>query len=391
MRLVLVLLFVAPLFAEETSLASRFPADPAVYVEGRKLGATIDAVAASPVGQAVRNHPGLQEALKTPKAAQLLFAQAMLKGATGMDLQGLARVLTAREFAVAAYGENRAIAMARVDAQTAETLFAGAEILSQQQRSEVLPADAEGAALWRLGNAFVCIEKDTLVVSSDRALATAVRGRTAPGVGDLTREARGKVGADSDVFVYVDLRVFEEKLRAAGKPRDLGQALILGAFAHQVPEAPWAAFGLRLAVEQDEVRLTARGLVPVAAEPADAVQASFGGTLDPLPLRLPEHTLAVVRMKRNLRAIWSHRDDLVHERAIPKLVEFETNFGNLTGGMSWVEQFLPSLLEEDLVLLATRRVYREGEPAPAVRYPQGAVLFRSASRPPSASSTPSRE
>jgi len=375
MRLVLVLLFVAPLFAEEPSLASRFPADPAVYVEGRELGATIDAVAASPVGQAVRNHPGLQEALRTPKAAQLLFAQAMLKGATGMDLQGLARVLTAREFAAAVYGEKRAIAMARVDAQTAETLFAGAEILSQQRRSEVLPADAERAALWRLGEAFVCIEEGLLVVSTEEALATAVRNRTAPGVGEGTREARGKVGADSDLFVYVDLRVFSEKLRAVGKPKDLGQAILLGAFAHQVPDAPWAAFGLRLAVEQDEVRLTARGLVPVAGEPAEAVQASFGGTLDPLPLRLPDHTLAVVRMKRSLKAIWSYRDDLVHERAIPKLVEFETNFGNLTGGMSWVEQFLPSLREEDLVLLATRRVYEEGEPAPAVRYPQGAVLF----------------
>ncbi len=375
MRLALVLLFAVPVLAEEASLASRFPADPTVYVEGRRLGATIDAVAASPVGQAVRDHPGFQEALRQPKAAQLLFAEAMLKGATGMDLQELVRVLTAREFAAAVYGEKRALAMARVDAPTAEKLLAGAEILSQRQRSEVLPADAEGAALWQLGAAYVCIEKDVLVVSSDRTLATAVRNRSASGVGASLREARGKVGSDSDLFVYVDGKAFSEKLRTAGKPGDLGQALLLGAFAHQVPEAPWAAFGLRLRVARDEVRLTARGLVPVAAEPAEAVQASYLGTLDPLPLRLPEHTLAVVRMKRDLKAVWSHRDALVHERAIPKLVEFETNFGNLTGGMSWVEQFLPSLREDDLVLLATRRIYREGEPAPAIRYPQGAVLF----------------
>jgi len=375
MRLVLVLLFVAPLLAEEPSLASRFPAGPVVYVEGKALGETIDAVVASPVGQAVSNHPGFQEALRTPEARKLLFAQAMLKGATGMDLQGVARALCAREFAAAVYGEERAIVLARVDAPTAEKLFAGAEILSQQQRSEVSSADAERAALWRLGRAFVCIEKDLLLVSSDEALATAVRNRTALGVDEATREARGLIGADTDLFVYVDLNVLGEKLRAAGKPKDLGQAIILGAFAHQVPDAPWAAFGLRLAVVQDEVRLTARGLVPVADAPADAVQASFGGALEPLPFRLPEHTLAVIRTKRSLPAIWSHRDDLVHERAIPKLVEFETNFGNLTGGMSWVEQFLPSLRETDLVLLATRRVYREGEPAPAVRYPQGAVLF----------------
>jgi hypothetical protein len=375
MRLVLVFLFLAPLLAAEEDLASRLPAEPVVYVEGRNLGATLDAVVASPVGQAVRNHPGLQEALKTPEARKLLFAEAMVKGATGMDLQGVARALFAREFAAAVYGERRAIAIARVDARTAETLFAGAEILAQQQRGEVLPADAERAALWRLGEAFVCIERDLLVVGTEEALATAVRNRAARGVGGAVREARGRLGADADLFVYLDRKAFAGKLRAAGKPRDLGQALLLGSFAHQLPDAPWAAFGVRLAVEEGDVRLTARGLVPVAAAPAEAVQASFGGTLEPLPFRLPERTLAVARARRSLASLWSHRDDLIDERAIPKLVEFETNFGNLTGGMSWVEQFLPSLREADLVLLATRRVYRDGEPAPAVRYPQAAFLF----------------
>jgi len=122
------------------------------------------------------------------------------------------------------YGEKRALAMARVDAPTAEKLLAGAEILSQQQRSEILPAGAEGAALWQLGHAYVCIEEDLLVVSSDRALATAVRDRTATGVGAQARQARGTVGGDSDLFVYVDRKAFSEKLRAAGKPQDLGQA-----------------------------------------------------------------------------------------------------------------------------------------------------------------------
>jgi len=191
MRLVLVLLFVAPVLAEEPSLASRFPAGPVVYVEGKALGETIDAVIASPVGQAVSNHPGFQEALRTPKAQQLLFAQAMLKGATGMDLRGVARALCAREFAAAVYGEKRAVVLARVDAPTSEKLFAGAEILSQKQRTEVAPAAAERAALWRLGRAYVCIERDLLIVSSDEALATAVRNRTAPGVREATREARG--------------------------------------------------------------------------------------------------------------------------------------------------------------------------------------------------------
>ncbi|MHC4547469.1 MAG: hypothetical protein ACYTEZ_01720 [Planctomycetota bacterium] len=377
MRLTLVLcLFVAPLLAEEATIASRFPAGATAYVEARELAGKIDAALQSPVGEAIRNHATFKELMQTPKGRQFLFVQATLEGATGLDFLGVARALTAREAAVAAYGEKRVVAMARVDPTVAEALLTGAEILSQQQRVEILPREERWPALWELGPSFVCLDGDLLVFSTDRVLATSVRNRSAKGLAghEPLREARRLVGA-TDLFVYLDLEAHGQKMKQQGKPADLGQALLLGAFAHRVPAAPWAAFGLGLEVQGKSLRLIARSHVPVTEAPAEAVRASFGGTLEPLPFALPERTLALSRMRRSLPAIWSHRDALIAERGIPGLVEFETNFGNLTGGMSWVEQFLPSLRDADLVLLATRRVYAEGVRAPAVRYPQGAVLF----------------
>ncbi|MFI5403923.1 MAG: hypothetical protein ACHQ1G_13375, partial [Planctomycetota bacterium] len=98
------------------------------------------------------------------------------------------------------------------------------------------------------------------------------------------------------------------------------------------------------------------------------------GTLDPFPFVLPADTILFSRTRRSLPALWNHRDELVSEREIPKLVEFETNFGNLTGGMDFVEQFLPALGDE-MSFLATRRTWAEGKPAPAIRLPQMAFLF----------------
>ncbi|MHC4339479.1 MAG: hypothetical protein ACYSX0_04590, partial [Planctomycetota bacterium] len=104
------------------------------------------------------------------------------------------------------------------------------------------------------------------------------------------------------------------------------------------------------------------------------VEAALCGTLGPLPFQLPESTVGLVRMRRDLNALWAHKDLLIAERGIPKLVEFETNFSNLTAGMSWVEEFLPRIGDE-LTILATRPEFAEGAATPAVHFPQGALIW----------------
>ena len=56
------------------------------------------------------------------------------------------------------------------------------------------------------------------------------------------------------------------------------------------------------------------------------------------------------------------------------MVEFETNFGTISAGMSFVDDLLPEL-RPDLTFVATRPVFEPGAAVPEVRYPQFALLI----------------
>jgi hypothetical protein len=374
MRLALVLfLLAAPLLAEEQTLASRLPPGATAFVEARGLGAKVDALLASPLGRKLKEHPATQAFLESPQGRKLQLGEAFLRGATGLDFLGVFKAVAGKEIAAAIYGKpQRALLLARVDPAVVERLLAGVEMLSQNKRATVAPADESGPAIWRVGPAFVVLDGAVLAVTPDEELAKAVRAR-APG-GKALREARRYVGDDADLFGYVDLAAYQALIPKDRMPKDLGQALILGVFAHYVPQAPWASFGIRFEQRGNDWAVAARGYVPMPAEPAEPVAEAYGGTLGPLPFKLPPRTLGVVRLRRDLESVWSNRDALIDERGIPGLVQFETNFGNLTAGMSWVDEFLPNIGDE-FILVGSRPVFEAGKAAPAVRYPQGAILW----------------
>lgn len=374
--LALLFVFVLPARSEEAPLADRFPKGASAYFEAKDLGKKLDDVLASPLAEALKGHAGLKQAMASPQMAQALFAEAFLKGATGHDFVGLFRALAGREIAGAAYGSpQRVLLVARVDPKAAEQILAGAEILSKQQRTVVVPADAAAPALWQLGPAFLCLDGDLLVAGTDQLLVTAVRGRTAEGLaGDVRLNEARRAAAGGDAFAFVDLTVHAPG-RKNEKAKDVGQALIAGLVTHLGAEAPWAALRVDLARAGGGVRFAVRALAPMPAEMPAAVRDAYAGTLEPFPFALPPDALGLVRMHRSLPALWSHRDALVAEREIPRLVEFETNFGNLTGGMDFVEQFLPSLKGNEMSFLATQRAWPKDGPAPAIKLPQMAFLF----------------
>ncbi len=368
------LLFALPLTADD--LADRFPKGATAYFEAKDLGKKLDDVLASPLAQALKAHEGLKQALASPELAQALFAEAFVKGATGHDFLGLFRAVAGREIAGAAYGSpQRLLLMARVEPEAAAKILAGAEILARQQRTVVTPADETAPALWQFGPAFVCLDGDVLAASTDQLLAAAVRGRTAEGLAgdERLKEARRTAGG-GDAFAFVDLTV-HAPARKNEKAKDVGEALIAGMTSYLGAEARWAALRLDLARQGDGVRLAARAFAPVPPETPGAVRLAYAGTLDPFPFALPADTIGLVRLHRSVPALWSNRDALVAEREIPKLVEFETNFGNLTGGMDFVEQFLPALKGAEIAFLATQRAWPADAPAPAIRLPQMALLY----------------
>lgn len=377
------LLLSAPLLAQEERLAARLPQGAVALVEVRGLAGRVDDFLASPLGRAIVDHPAMKQFLASPQARGLAVAELMLAGSTGYDARGLLRALAAKEVAIALYpgpegGKPRALLAARVEPEAAGKILGGAELITKQPRTEILPAADGAPALWSFasGKAFALLDGDLLLVAGDEATARSVRARPEASLAGDERVAAARRLFDGEplAFAFVDLALLPGALRGEGKAKDLGEALILGALRSYVPRAPWAAFALDLDPLEAEWRFTLRGRVPVPGEGAKPAEESFGGTLAPLPFALPERTLGVVRLKRNISALWSHRDELIAERGIPQLLEFETNFGNLMGGMSFVDEFLPNIGSE-LVFLATRAERAEGRPAPEVRLPQFALLY----------------
>jgi hypothetical protein len=321
------LLFLAPALASEQSLESRFPKGANAYLEIKGLAGKVEAFLASPIGRTIKDHPALKRFLFSEKGRGIMFGELMLRGATGMGYMDLLDAVAGRKLAIAFYGEAP-LAMARMDAATAERIIQGIETLTSKNRIAVEVPEEGKPALWKLNNSFAFFDGAYLVAGRDRGQVNAVRHGAAEGL-DLSH-ARSQVESDALLFAVADLRPYHGKLKGEGKPKDFGQAILLGAFPHYVSEAPWVAVSLKAEESDGRWRIQAQGHLPVPDQPSEAVEAALCGTLGPLPFQLPESTLGLVRMRRDLNALWAHKDLLIAERGIPKLVEFETNFANLT-------------------------------------------------------------
>ena len=377
MRTALALILTAATLLAAEPLAERFPAGATAYVEVSDLAGTVDSFLESDLGKRALAHSAVKDFMASPKGRQLLLANAFLEGLTSQGVLGNLRVIASKRVALAWYGANkRVVLMAEVDPKGVEPILSGLEMAAGALRTEVLPAEEGRAALWQIGEAYLALEGDLLFASPDRLLATAIRNRAAKGLGagEGFRAARAQLPEDSLLFAAIDLRPFHAQMKAGGLPKDLGQALIMGALPHRLPSAGWAALGLHDSGRGEQLRVQGGAYIPRDPEESDAVREAFGGTLAALPFALPDRTVGMVRMRRDFESIWSNRDAFIAEAGIPKLVEFETNFGNLTAGMSWVEEFLPSVGEE-FFLVGMRPELAADQAAPNLLLPEFAFVW----------------
>jgi len=375
MRVAIVLfLFAIPALAEG-SLAKKFPAGASAYLEVAGLGQKLDAVLETPFFTSLQANPRIQALLSAPQVVAARAKFDSVRKATGFDEIGLLKAVAGRRIAVAIYGSNaRIVAMARMNGQQAERLMSGAEQILGIKRREVRAAEKDAPPVYAFGPALVFFDGECLVLTPNPLLANAIRNRVAKGLDTDARylAARERVGRKA-LFAYADLTQYQEQVQKLQKPKQLGEAILLGAFAHYIKRAPWVAFGADLLIAEDDLRVIGEAVLP-APDGEGVVEAAYRGTLKPLPFTLPARTIGVIRMRRDLASIWSNREELIAKRGIPGLIQFETNFGNIAGGMSWVEEVLPNL-GEDFIVVGTRPEYPEGQPAPAVRFPQGAMLI----------------
>jgi len=367
----------APLLAQErTPLAERAPAGATAYVEIRGLGDRVEKLWDSPLAEAIRQHPATKKWLDSADGQKFLFGQGMVQGMVGLDLKALIKEVGKGDIAIAVYGlPEHALVLAELDPKLANRIVGAIEFAGQKPRTQIVPAGADGPAIFRVGKAFVCIEPTLTILSPDEKLVRAVRSRKGEFMAsdEKLAQARRLVGSDALVFGVLDLRPFHAKLASQGKPKDFAQALLLGALPHDVRNAPYAGFGFDIRAEGRKWTIRAEGHVPVPEQRPEGVQAAFGGTLEDFPFALPADTIAVVRMKRNLSSLWEYQDDLIAEKALPSLVKFDGTFKTLTG-LTFAEELLPNLGDE-VTVVAVQREWADGEQPPEVKLPHIALVW----------------
>ncbi|MHC4849227.1 MAG: DUF3352 domain-containing protein [Planctomycetota bacterium] len=371
------ILIAAPALAEERQpIAARVPAGATAYFEVDGLARRTEEFFESPLFAAIKNHPTTQKFLASPEGQKLQFGQGMLQGMIGLDVRGLLKAVGQGRIAGAFYAQqNQAVLLVEMDPKVAQRLIGAIEFATQKPRQEVLPANDQGAALYRVGKAFVCIEPGLTILATDERVARRVRARE----GEMLHanpnlaHARRLVAGQPLVFGVVDLKPFQQKMQSKGKPKNFGEAILFGALPHDVSNAPWAAVGFDFRIDGRRWILRSEARVPAAEERSEGVAKAFGGTLGDLAFDLPEQTIAVARMKRNLSQLWEYQDDLIAENALPELVKFSSNFKTLTG-LTFTEELLPRLGDE-VTLVAVRRDWKEGAAVPEVKIPHAAMIW----------------
>jgi len=379
MRLALValVLFALPSLADDSPpIAARMPAGATAYFEVNGLGQRVQALWESPLADSIRNHPAMLKFLASPEGQKFQMGQGMLQGMLGMDAKTLLQEIGKGQIAGAMYGTPQNLLLVlEIDPKLANRPVGAIEFASQKPRTEAVAKDDNGPAIFQVGKAFVCIEPTLTIISPSVDLVSRVRAREGETMATSAQlaEARRLAPGAPLAFGMLDLKPFHAKMAENGKPKDFGQALILGAFPHELRSAPWAAFAFDLRPEGRDWKLHMEGVVPMPEQRSEKVQAAFGGTLKDLPFELPEETLAVVRMKRNLRSLWEFQDDFIAAKALPKLVQFSGTFETLTG-LTFSEEVLPRLGGE-VTFVAIRRTWADGEQAPEVKLPHMALIW----------------
>ena len=174
-------------------------------------------------------------------------------------------------------------------------------------------------AIYRFAVVLAFHDGEDLVVTANPLLANLVRSGSPKSLAMDKRyiAARERVG-NKALFGYADLQQFKAQVANVKLPKQLGEALILGAFSHAIKSAPWVAFGADVVADAEHnLKLTGEAVLP-APEGTGAVDKSFRGTLAPLPFAMPERSIGVIRLRRDLASIWTNREQLIPEARHPR-------------------------------------------------------------------------
>jgi len=379
--------------AEVADLAALLPAEPLLVVEARDLGTLLSTLPTGELRQRLFATPSWKQFRKSPEHAQLLAGATFLELTAGMPIGELLGTLFGQQLVAAvvpASGDGAqpelllAVRAADADRVAQVLTVARAAVTAKRDAADGSRIENVGSdeAVVLQGKLWVgAVGRDLFAASSAGRFAQLMlraRGGAAKTVAPLLADARADASAGALLTAAIDLRRIAAALPGGlqlpeGK-LDAGRALLVGDLIGAVRRADVARF--ELGRGERSLRLSL-ALPHDPAEPLPAHYRCFAHAdagQQPLPLLLPREALLVLTMRRDWAAFWADHGELCDPSAEPAFVEAKTNFGVLFGGRSLPDELLPAL-DQPFLFVLTRQEW-EGVTPPSIRYPAGALIWR---------------
>ena len=394
----------------DKSAAELLPASTLVYAEVNRPKDLIGLVLDNPAVAKVTASPQYQQALATPQFNQFMDAVALVESRAGVKWRPALETMTGGGVVIAIEPSTRGgIVMLRSDdpkttAAVRDALFALARedatrkgkpdpVKQTQYRDLVAHKSGENTLLecgpWLLGtnkpelakmiaNAYLDgpSEGESLAESDEFVAARALGG-------GKTGEADQSKPAAWGFVRLPQLRLLALKqpwMQPNAKSDNPGAELLFGGLIGVVQKAPFAT--MTIDATADGLRLAVAAPHDPAWVPAERkfyfAPAAEGGDVSggAAPAFRPGGTVLSVTTYRDYAAMWQAGPDLFTEAVAAQMAQSDSGLSTFLGGKSFGTDVLGALKPQSQFIVAAQDYAKAGIPAPAIRVPAFASVFR---------------
>ena len=375
-------------------VATLLPPELFVVVEGKGLGALAGGWRDSPLAQRVKQSRAWKQFEHSAGHAQLLAGIGFVQLVSGWTPEELLAALLGDQIAIALVPAEGApglvAAIQTADADSAEHLVSvvrGMALANKENATPPRVIDHGGVSGLVVNEKLWLAALDrTLVVAStqplfeklvDRALAANGPAAVPAPVPPLVASLRKSTSDRAELRFAVDLARLAAT-RPDGKllpdlSENSGGALLLGDLLALLRRAPTTAGSLAL----HGTELALEVVVPGDPKGLPAACRCFAHARadEPLLAFTPRETLLTLTLRRDWSAFFDDHAQLCQPQAEKEFADFKTNLALFFGGQSVPDDLLPQLADE-LAFVLTRQTYPGITDVPKVKYPAGALVFR---------------
>ncbi len=353
--------------------ADCLPKEAFLVGEVPRGAALVDGFLGSSLWRAVLESDAFAAARGGPDYAKLAAGVALLQGACGTDLAGVARALLGRRAAIgvvrdAERGGPGFVFVSEIeDPVAAESVLAGIEAVARMSGKDALPPPETraGAEIRAVAPRIFRARTSThAVVGSSPGLVAAAIDRASAAKG--AEPAPG--GPPRDLEITLRPGAVPGFLDEAS--RELPAAFLFGGYVSAFRSAPAIHGSVRLS--------SGSGLEVTVRAPAPPDGPFFPGIGEKAPAaRAPTasaRSLGMVRLRRDLAGFWNLRETLLDVKSISGAAQFAGFMSILFSGKDFGDDILPRF-GPDVYLIADRQEFPPGSPKPKTPVPAFAAMF----------------